>query len=313
MIELPSSVRNTVQANLPATSLIICSRNRPQLLWDTIQSILKGDEVPTEMIIVDQSEMPNPILVNFQPERDCKLHYIWSKKPGVSQGRNMAASKANYPIFIFTDDDMLVTPAWFASLVRGLLAVDPHSEVTGQVLAEADYAGGFASSTRRDNQPAVYRGRVERDVLFTGNMIIYRSDFDSMGGFDPRLGPGTPFPASEDNEFAFRLLEAGYRIVYDPSAVVYHRAWRSEDEYLWLHWNYGRGQGAFYSKYFSIRDLHMFRRMARNLLGYVLRFPFRIIRDRRQAYRDMLYVAGLLYGAIRWRLGSSKMNPEHGN
>jgi GT2 family glycosyltransferase len=307
MIERHGSGQDAPGANLPATSLIICSRNRPQLLWETIQSILKGDEIPTEMIIVDQSEMPNPRLENFQPERACKFHYLWSEEKGVSLARNLAASKATYPILVFTDDDMLATPTWFGSLVRALLAVGPRGVVTGQVLAEADNHEGRVPSTRNDNQAAIYRGRVERDVLFTGNMIIYRSVFDDVGGFDTRLGPGTLFPAAEDNDFAFRLLETGYSIVYDPYPKLYHRVWRSRSQSLWLYWSYGCGQGGFYAKYFSAKDIYMMKRMARDLGGYLLRFPYRIVWRRNQAWQDLFFVAGLLYGAARWRIKRRRM------
>jgi GT2 family glycosyltransferase len=123
-----------------------------------------------------------------------------------------------------------------------------------------------------------------------------------VGGFDSRLGPGTRYPAAEDNDFAFRLLEAGYSIIYDPSSIVYHRVWRSQEQSLRLSWNYGCGQGAFYAKYFSLKDTYTIRRMARNVSGYLLRVPYRILRQRAQAYRDILYVGGLLYGATRWRI-----------
>jgi hypothetical protein len=46
----------------------------------------------------------------------------------------------------------------------------------------------------------------------------------------------------------------------------------------------------------------MLRRLTRDIKGYLIRFPFRIFRQRSQAYRDMLYVAGVLYGAARWKL-----------
>jgi hypothetical protein len=44
--EMKTFERSADQENLPATSLIVCSRNRPELLWDTIQSILQGYEIP---------------------------------------------------------------------------------------------------------------------------------------------------------------------------------------------------------------------------------------------------------------------------
>jgi GT2 family glycosyltransferase len=290
------------KANLPAASLLICSRNRAQLLWETIQSILKGDEVPTEMIVIDQSQTPNSTLRNFQSGRKCEIRYIWSEKKGVSIGRNLAVSIASYPILVFTDDDMLVTPTWFGTIIRTLLAIGSKGVVTGQVLAPEGDGKGFAPSIRQDHETVIYRGRVNRDVLFTGNMATYRSVFEHIGGFDSRLGPGTRYPAAEDNDFAFRLLEAGYSIVYDPHSTVYHRVWRSKEQSLWLSWNYGCGQGAFYAKYFSLKDPYTIKRMARNVSGYLLRVPYRIWRQRAQAYRDMLYAGGLLYGAVRWRI-----------
>jgi len=289
-------------ASLPATSLLICSRNRPQLLWETIQSILRGDEVPTEMIVIDQSQTSNSILRNFQSGRKCEIRYIWSEKKGVSIGRNMAVSMATHPILVFTDDDMLVVPTWFGSIIRTLLTIGSHGVVTGQVLSAEEDADGFAPSIREDHVSVTYRGRVNRDVLFTGNMAVYRSAFDHVGGFDSRLGPGTRYPAAEDNDFAFRLLEAGYSIVYDPRSTVYHRLWRSHEQSLRLSWNYGCGQGAFYAKYFSLKDPYTIKRMARNVSGYLLRVPYRIWRQRAQAYRDMLYIGGLFYGAVRWRI-----------
>ena len=293
---------NAHEANLPAASLLISSRNRPQLLWEAIQSILKGDEVPTEMVVIDQSEAPNSNLMSFQADRRCVFRYFWSEKKGVSIGRNMAVSIAAHPILVFTDDDMLVAPTWSGRIIRTLLAVGPSGVVTGQVLSSDGNRAGFAPSIREDRELIIYRGRVNRDVLFTGNMAIYRSAFDHVGGFDSRLGPGTRYPAAEDNDFAFRLLEAGYFIVYDPFATVYHRVWRSQEQSSWLAWNYGCGQGAFYAKYFSLKDPFTIRRMARNVSGYLLRVPYRMLRQRVQAYGDILYVGGLLYGAARWRI-----------
>jgi hypothetical protein len=47
------------------SSLIICSRNRAQMLEDSVMSILAGSRVPTELIIVDQSDTANPFLATL--------------------------------------------------------------------------------------------------------------------------------------------------------------------------------------------------------------------------------------------------------
>jgi O-antigen biosynthesis protein len=295
------------QERLPDTSLLICSRNRSQLLTETIQSILAGNEIPSEIVIIDQSDAPDPGLVVFQPERDCVFHYLWNNTIGVSRGRNSAVSSASHSILVFTDDDMLVSPDWFGTLVRSLVTAGDQSIITGQVLSsnEGNFHG-YAPSTRTDNDTVIYSGRINRDVLFTNNMAICRSTFESIGGFDTMLGPGTLFPAAEDNDLAFRLLEEGYQIVYEPKAVAYHRPWRSEAEYVRLYWLYGFGQGAFYAKYFNLQDRFMIKRMAWDVWSYLSRFPLRFWKRRMQAYQDALFVAGLLFGAIKWSLHSTK-------
>jgi hypothetical protein len=40
------------------SSLVICSRNRRAMLGDTIRSVLRGTELPSEIVVVDQSDQP---------------------------------------------------------------------------------------------------------------------------------------------------------------------------------------------------------------------------------------------------------------
>lgn len=212
----------------------------------------------------------------------------------------MAVAVATSPILIITDDDMFFAPTWFGSLTRTLVAGGTRVIVTGRVLASKEAEEGFAPSIAENDVTRVYSGRVKVDVLSTGNMAIYRSAFENIGKFDERLGPGTQYPAAEDNDFCFRLLEAGYSIIYEPDALVYHRTWRSRKEFLDLHWRYGLGQGAFYAKYFSFKDTFTLRRLIRAIGNHLIRFPYRLIFDRPQAYCDFFFISGLLTGAMQW-------------
>jgi GT2 family glycosyltransferase len=226
---------------------------------------------------------------------------------GVGRARNAAINAAQHDILVLTDDDMIVPPTWFGSLIQALLEAGPRSVVTGRVLpTKAETSGGFAPSTRVDMDPAIYEGRIGKDVLFTNNMAMYRSAVNEIGSFDERLGTGARFPAAYDNDFGFRLLEAGYRILYIPEAAAYHRAWRSRRDYFRLCWTYGRGQGGFYAKHVSLRDRYMLRRMVRSILDHLLRFPLRLWRDRRVACGDAIYILGLLSGAGEWLLTQRK-------
>ncbi len=288
---------------LPPTSLIIPSRNRPRLLGELVAAILDGDEVPSEMVIVDDSDCPNEHLAHLATARDCEVRYLWTRSTGLSRANNTGVAAARHDLLIFAQDDILVTPAWFGTIARALIEAGPQSVVTGQVRPGiAETAGAFAPSTVAGEEPVIYQGRTGKDVLFAQNMAMYRRTITEIGPFDERLGPGTPFPAAEDNDYALRLLERGYRIVYVPQAVVSHRAWRTESDYLPLRWNYGVARGAFYAKHLTLRDRFILRRMARDIAIHAAIFPRRFRSERRRSYGAATLVLGIFYGAIKWTL-----------
>ena len=40
---------------------------------------------------------------------------------------------------------------------------------------------------------------------------------------DEALGPGMPSGVGEDSYLLYRIVRAGYTVVYEPAAFVYHR------------------------------------------------------------------------------------------
>jgi GT2 family glycosyltransferase len=124
----------------------------------------------------------------------------------------------------------------------------------------------------------------------------------NVKGFDVRLGPGTVFPGAEDSDLGFRLLEAGYRIVYVPEAIIYHRAWRRAQDYLPLRWHYGVAQVGFFAKHLRRDDLYMLKRLAQDARRRTKRFPRRLWQEKSRALGDPLFLLGNLVGAIRWLL-----------
>lgn len=283
------------------TSLIIASRNRPGMLRETVASILAGTALPAELIIVDQSDRPDETLERMEGEADCRIRYLWTRLRGLCRANNLGAREAAYETLVFTHDDVSVDPAWLATLHGALVESGPDTVVTGRILAgETGRTGGYAPTLRTSTEPATYRGRIGYDVLKPLNMAMFRSALETAGGFDERLGPGTPFPGAEDADLGFRLLEAGFTIRYVPEALVYHRAWRAEAEYLPLRWAYGVAQGAFYAKHLRRNDLHMVRRFVMDALRRARRFPGRLVREPRRALADPIFLAGNVVGALRW-------------
>ena len=286
---------------LPPASLILCSRNRPTLLAETVDSILGGDCLPAELIIVDQSDAPHPGLSRLSTTATCDIRYHWAQTVGLSRANNWGIAAAKFDWLVFTHDDVTVPPAWFGTILAAAVSVGSQGVVTGQVRPTlAPKPGGFAPSTKVDEMPSVYTGRLNKDVLYPLNMALHRLAVRQVGGFDERLGPGTPFPGAEDSDLGFRLLEAGFAIHYWPQAMLYHRAWRSERDYLPLRWGYGLSRGAFYAKYLNWHDGYAARRLVADLRSHLLPLPQRLWHERRRAYGDLMLACGILVGAARW-------------
>ena len=282
-------------SELPQASVVIATRNRPELLRETIESILAGDEVPAEIVVADQSDTPTSSLA----ELSGVVRIVPTPSRGLSRARNAGAEAASHELLVFVDDDMLADPAWYGTFVRALGDAGPKTVVTGAVrLPPGERVRSFSPATQAHAPGAVFEGTLDRDVLAGGHMAIARSDLDAIGGFDPRLGAGSSYPAAEDNDLGFRLLAAGYRIAYVADAVMYHRAWRPGWRYPLVRFAYGRGKGGFYAKH--PKDLR--RRALRDVSHRARRFPVQVVRRPVLAAGDVAYVAGILVGSTRWWL-----------
>jgi hypothetical protein len=170
---------------IPAASVIVCSRNRPDFLRETVESVLRGNELPAEIVIVDQSDAAHPTLGSMPGPAGCAIRYLHSRERGVSRARNAGMRAARTPLLIYTDDDVLVDAGWLKPMVRELAEMGPRGVVTGRVLAAPDgVPGGFAPALVASEAPAEYQGRLRRDVLEAGNMGVHRATLLELGGFD---------------------------------------------------------------------------------------------------------------------------------
>jgi GT2 family glycosyltransferase len=301
-VELPSEHSGDTRTPtvLPA-SLIICSRNRSDMLRDTLRSVLSGRAIPAEVLVIDQSDIPNPEVEVLSRPRGCTLRYVWTHEAGLSRANNTGYELASHEIIAFMHDDVFVEDSWFDNLISALQSYGRRCVVTGRVVPSSpELPGAFAPTLKVDTEPAEYVGRVGKDVLKPFNVALFREALEEVGGFDPRLGPGTAFPGAEDSDLGYRLLEAGMCIRYVPEATVEHRAWRPAKDYLPLRWAYGVAQGAFFAKHARPVDGYLLRRLIRDWGRRVLRFPSRIVREGSRALGDPLFILGNAVGAARW-------------
>jgi hypothetical protein len=94
-------------------------------------------------------------------------------------------------------------------------------------------------------------GLSKRDVLWANtfgvgaNMAFRQELFRRLGPFDVALDAGTPAGGAGDLEMFHRLIANGYVLVYEPTAIVWHRHRRSPGQLRRQLYDNGRGFGSY--------------------------------------------------------------------
>ena len=96
-------------------------------------------------------------------------------------------------------------------------------------------------------------------------MALRRSVLELIGPFDEVLDAGTPTRSGGDHDMFTRILLAGYRIEYEPAAIVWHRHRREWRELLDTVRGYGTGVYAHLTRHL----LHGETRPVRVALGWL--------------------------------------------
>jgi len=80
------------------------------------------------------------------------------------------------------------------------------------------------------------------------NMAFSMEAIRRIGGFDPALGAGTLARGGDDLASFCAVLKAGYQLIYEPEAIVWHYHRRGEEGMRRQAFGYGVGLGAYLTK-----------------------------------------------------------------
>jgi GT2 family glycosyltransferase len=223
-----------------SVSVVVTTCRDTGALERCLESVLASEYDEFEVIVVENRPGSSDTL-RMLGERfpaDPRLRYVDESARGLSRARNAGLALAEGELVAFTDDDVIVDPAWIQRSVKAFdrardigcvtgLILPIELETDAQVLLEqfARFGKGFRRRTYR----LAWAGGGESPYLFTPGAIgsgantVLRTDLArQLGGFDTRLGAGTPAACGEDLDVYIRVLRAGRAVVYDPSAIVWH-------------------------------------------------------------------------------------------
>jgi GT2 family glycosyltransferase len=261
------------KTGVEALSIAVCTRNRATSLRECLRSLRKVEGDQIEILVVDNAPADNSTrdLVTNLAKRDKRIRYTCEPNPGLSHARNHALSVARFEHLAFTDDDVSVDSGWTTALAAGF-SLDPEVVcVTGLV----------ASATLETPSQRYFDSRIPWGEAFVprrydlgehrdpfplfpfnagafgagANFAVRTAAVKKIGGFDTRLGVGGPGRGGEDLDIFVRLILAGGRICYIPSALVWHTERADAASLRRQMYDYGHGLGAYLAKHIVRREL----------------------------------------------------------
>lgn len=223
-------------ARLPDATIAICTRDRTEDLERCLDGLARMRHT-APVVVIDNA--PSTDDTRLLVERYPQVTYVHEPKPGLNNARNTAFAKAQGEVIAFIDDDAVPDPDWLGTLLRNF--DDPMVlAATGLTMAleldsDAQMAfqrvGGFSRGFKRVVHDARVCDAAKAWHCGAGvNMALRRSVVELIGLFDPALDAGTRSLAGGDTDLFRQMLNRGYRIVYDPQALNWHRHRRSMAE-----------------------------------------------------------------------------------
>ena len=236
MPELDAAQNVDVTSCHSTVTVILCTYNRCQSLANALQSVA-ASEMPSsiawEVLVVDNNstDQTREVVEGFARRHPGRFRYLFEPKPGKSHALNAGIRDAHGDILAFIDDDVTVEKNWLRNLT-GVLVGNAWAGAGGRILPEKTFSPPpWLPLDGPDNMGGILAlfdlGDESIELSqppFGTNMAFQKKMFEKHGGFRLDLGPrpGSEL-RNEDTEFGRRLLAAGERLRYEPSATVYHR------------------------------------------------------------------------------------------
>ena len=233
------------ERDAPSISVVMATAGRPQLLRQTLDSIVRSefDRSRLQVVVVDNLDDERTRAVCAALGVALPLTYVVESEQGKNAALNRGLEACVGELIAFIDDDVVVEQNWLAELARGSLRWPSHHVFGGRVLprfpepcpahlAESRYQSVMFTTLDRGEA----EGPDPRFLPFGPNMAIRRGVFVEGWRYDPSIGPkmGASYIMGSETELLRRLRDGGYKAVYLPRCVVHHQIRPEQLKTIWM-------------------------------------------------------------------------------
>jgi glucosyl-dolichyl phosphate glucuronosyltransferase len=222
-------------------SIIIPTINRSASLRITIESLLALNYPPRdyEILIVDNGSKDNTRAVAeaaIESNVESQIKYYYEPVPGLLSGRHRGAFESRGDILIYVDDDIETDSHWLEAISEAFEDPEVHlvggknlpkyKSTTPVWLDAFWYRDGALSQCFYLSLVDFGDQLAEIDPLYVWglNFSIRKETLFELGGFNPDTVPKSlqSYQGDGDTGLAWKVKAAGYKVIYQPTALVYH-------------------------------------------------------------------------------------------
>src|SRR5438876_5877765 len=180
-----------------------------------------------EVIIVD--DCSTDVTAEAVPRMPGVVYLRNETNSGFITSCNRGAEAARGKYLVFLNNDALVRPGWLTALLD-TFAEEPQAGIVGSKLVYPDGrlqeaggiiwgdASGWNYGNSDDPGKPEYNFLREVDYCSAATLMITKSLFEAVGGFNEKYAPAY----YEDTDLAFKVRQAGYKVLYQPLSEVIH-------------------------------------------------------------------------------------------
>ena len=273
-------VKYQVQGN-PMVSIVIPNKDEKETLKKCLESIWKKTSYPNYEIILVENNSTTQEIRDYYKELDGKERVrvvYWEKEFNYSAINNFGVSYAKGEYILCLNNDItVISPDWLEELLANcqrpevgivgarLYYPDNTIQHAGIVLGMGGCAGSLFVGLARSRGGYLHKAALQQDLsaVTAACFMVKKEVFEKVGGFEEKLAV-----AFNDVDFCLKVRHAGYLVVYDPYAELYHhesktrgyenteakkRRFQEEIEYMRCHWMPDILRDPYYNENLSLK------------------------------------------------------------
>lgn len=210
---------------LPQVAAVLLSMgDRPALLAQALETLLAQEGVDLDVVVVGNGWKPVDL-----PAAVRAVHL--AENVGIPEGRNIGARESRGELIFFYDDDASLPTTDVLARLASAVTTDPEVAIAQPRAVDPQ---GLPSPRRWAPRLRTGGGGSGGDVVvfWEAVCVMRRTAFEAVGEW-----PGNFWYGHEGIDLAFRLVDAGWRLVYRPDVVVNHPATSPERHSVYYRMN----------------------------------------------------------------------------